>query len=167
VHIELICSLEMPQADQFDMAVVYEKPSANSLKIAAEHDLCFGLFASHSYLEKYGYPKNLNDLAQNHRLCGRNNYPFVWSKWNDIVQKADHLAAVTNSSGMLMQLIKEGVGVGLLPVRMAKNDPQLVYLSKLKLSLHHKFWIVVREDVQDIDKIKALTDFIEHASDRL
>lgn len=167
VNIEIICSLDMPKADQFDLAIVYEKQENTRLKFEAEFNLEFGLFASKTYLQKHGYPKNLKDIQLNHRLCSRTNYSSVWKKWKDILESTKNVAAMTNSSSMLLQLVKDGIGIGLLPISMASKEPDLIHLSKIKTNFSHKFWLVVRDDIKDVDKVKALTEFVKHASDRL
>lgn len=167
VNIEILCSLEMPKADQFDMAIIYSEPSDSSLKIVDKYDLKFGVFASRDYLSHFGYPKNIKDIQENHRICTRNNYAAVWPKWDAIMSQAKSVAAITNSSAMLLQLIKDGIGLGILPLGTAAKESELVHINKIKLNLHHKFWLVVRDEVKEIDKIKALIKFIEDASNKL
>lgn len=167
VKIDISCSLDMPKSDQFDLAVVYKEPTDKFLKIADKYNLEFNLYASKNYLAHFGYPKNLTDVMQNHRLCTRENYAGVWSKWADILAKTQNVAAVTNSSAMLLELVKDGIGIGLLPKATAEKEDCLVCLSKIKLNLHHEFWLVVRREVKDVDKVKALLDFIKNASRRL
>lgn len=167
VNIEVICSLEMPQLDQFDMAIVYEKPDSAQLKSVGEYTLQFGLFASKKYLQAYGYPKSLDEIMLKHRICTRTNFPQVWKKWKEIIENAKIVATKTNSSPMLLQIIKDGIGIGLLPISTASREQDLIHLSKIKVHFEHKFWIVVRKDIKDISKIKALLSFIENASAQL
>jgi DNA-binding transcriptional LysR family regulator len=167
VHIELLCSLDMPKPDQFDLALVYERPTNRQLKIVTEKRLHFGLFAAKSYLEKYGYPKSMKDLEENHRLCGRDTYALAWPKWAQILERAAFVTAMTNSSSMLLQLVKDGIGISLLPVCVGCKEPDLVCLSRLKADFEHKIWLVVRQDVQHLDKIKALSDFMKDVSAKL
>lgn len=167
VNIEVICSLDMPQLDQFDMAILYDKPENSQFKIIAEYNLEFGLFASKQYLEKYGYPKSLKEIQEKHRICTRNNFIHVWKKWAEILNSSQYIAASTNSSSMLLQLVKDGIGIGLLPIGTASKETDLIFLSKIKTKFEHKFWIVIRKDIKDLDKIKALLQFIENASAKL
>ncbi len=167
VNVEILCSLEMPKPDQFDMAIVYFEPTGSAFKIVDNYDLKFSLYASREYLCRFGYPKSLKDIQENHRICNRVNYASVWPKWAEFIKTAKQVAATTNSSAMLLQLIKNGIGIGLLPRGTAAKETDLVCLSKFKLNFHHKFWIVVRKEVKDVDKIKALVQFIEGASQKL
>lgn len=167
VNIDIICSLEMPQPEQFDMALLYEEPKGSSFTIIDKYDLQFGLFASKKYLSTYGFPKNLEDLKQNHRICTKENYLSVWKEWEDLLKNAACVATKTNSSSMLLGLVKDGIGIGLLPIGTAKQEETLVHLSKLKLNLSYRFWLVVRKDAYQTDKIKTLCQFIKDASEKL
>ena len=167
VKIEILCSMDRPRPEQFDMAVVYDEPQDTSLKIIKNYDLKFALFASKSYLSCFGYPKNIKDLLENHRICNKSHYVGVWKKWDNVLAKCNNISATTNSSSMLFELVKEGIGIGLLPRGGFSRDENLIELSNLNFELKHGCWLVVRNEVKDIDKIKALTKFINDASDEL
>lgn len=167
VNVEIFCSMEKPKPEQFDMAVIYDEPHDYSLKVIKTYNLKFAFFASKTYLSTFGYPKNLKDLQENHRICNKSNYATVWKKWNNFLTGAKNIAATTNSSSMLFELIKDGIGIGLLPKGGFSNNENLVELSNIKMELNHNCWLVVRDEVKDIDKIKALTKFIKDASDKL
>lgn len=167
VNIEVLCSQDRPKPDQFDMAMIYEEPKDNSLKIIKCYDLKFSFFASKTYLSRFGYPKSIKDVQENHRVCNKSNYSEVWKKWDMFISDVKNISASTNSSTMLLQLIKDGIGIGFLPKGIASKEHELIELSNLNLNLSHKYWLVVRNEVKDIDKIKALTKFIKDVSDQL
>lgn len=164
VRVEILCSLEMPKPDEFDLAIVYKKTDDKFLKIIDKYDLKFGLYASKEYLAKFGNPKNTHDIEQNHRICTRDTYVTAWPQWAEVLAKANYVAAVTNSSAMLRQLINDGVGIGLLPQSVANKEENLIRLAKIKLKFSHEFWLVARREVKDADKIKALLCFIQKVS---
>lgn len=167
VKIEVICSLEMPRPDLFDMAVVFEEPNDSQLKIIDKYNLKFGLFASKEYLAHFGYPKNIKDIQQNHRICTRENYVYEWNKWKELLDGAQYVSSTTNSSAMLLNLVKSGIGIGLLPIGTGSLESNLTHLSNIKLDLQHKFWLVVRSDIQSMDKVNVLAGFIDHTSQKL
>ncbi len=167
VNVEILCSLDKPKPEQFDMAVIYDKPADLSFSVVQSYDLQFALFASKSYLSKFGYPKNVADIQNNHRLCTKSSYSGVWKKWDNFISNAQNIVATTNSSAMLLQLIKDGIGIGLLPKGTNVKEPDLLELSGVNMKVSHKCWLVVRNEVKDFDKIKALTKFIQDASGEL
>lgn len=167
VNIEILCSIDKPRPEQFDMALIYDKPTDLSLSVVQSYDLQFSLFASKSYLSKFGYPKNLNHAQHEHRICTKSTYTGVWKKWDNFMSGAKNITATTNSSAMLLQLVKDGIGIGLLPKSVHSKEQDLIELSNLKMQISHKCWLVVRNEVKDFDKVKALTKFIQDASDKL
>ena len=167
VNVEITCSLDMPKLNEFDMALVFQKPQNKSLTVKKEYCLQFGLFASKEYLSKFGMPKNVKDLCLNHKICDRTNYASYSKKWADVVSNANFVTSVTNSSAMLLGLIKDGLGVGFLPIGTASKEPDLLELKNIPLHFELKFYLVVRRDSENTDKIKALSKIIDDESAKL
>lgn len=143
VKIDVVCSLDTPGSfSTTDMAVVYEEPEFDDGEIVSCYELQFGLFASMSYLSKFGYPNNIKDLQENHRICDRENYAGVWPQWKKIIDGARHVVATTNSSAMLLRMTCDGIGIGLHPIAIGKRERDLIHLSQLGIKISHPFWIV-------------------------
>ena len=165
VKIEILCSIEAPSVlYDADLAVVYENPVHPDAVILFKHNLRFGLFASMDYLASFGYPKDIEDIQKNHRICVRSNYREVWGEWCNFVDNCSYVAAETNSSSMLMQLTKDGIGIALHPFSVGLKEKNLVCLDKIKFELSHPFWIVSYKDVKDQKKIRVLIDYIKKAT---
>ncbi len=165
VKIEIICSINAPDVlYDADLAVVYEEPKHPDAVILFKHNLKFGLFASMEYLSRFGYPRDISDIQENHRLCARSNYKEVWNEWRIFVDGCQNVAAETNSSSMLMQLTKDGIGIALHPLSVGKREKDLVCLEKIKFGVSHPFWIISHRDVKDLKKIRALIDYIKTAT---
>ena len=166
VKISIFCSLEMPHTDQFDIALLYEKPTEKSLNIYKEYTLKFALYASKEYLSKHGYPKSIKDLTENHRICNRENFNILWKKWDKIAQKNISAVSSVNSSAMLLYLLKDGLGIGLLPKLIASKEENLVELEKLNLNLSLKTYLVIRKDIENAEKIKGMLNIIDQVSEK-
>ncbi len=167
VNIEITCSVEMPKLDEFDMGVLFQKPQIKGLSIKKEYILKFSLFASKEYITKFGIPKNLDDLCLNHKICDRKNYGSYSKKWAEIISKASSVTSVTNSSAMLLSLIKDGIGIGLLPIGTAFKEDNLIEIKNIPVNFQIKFWLVLRKDTENSEKIKALTKIIDFESAKL
>jgi len=165
VKIEIICSIKSPEIlYDADLAVVYEEPVHPDAVVLFKHNLKFGLFASMKYLSQFGYPKDISDIQENHRLCVRSNYKEVWEEWRQLVEGCNNVAAETNSSSMLMQLTKDGIGIALHPMSIGLKEENLVYLDKIKFGVSHPFWIISHRDAKDQKKIRALINYIKKAT---
>lgn len=165
VKIDILCSIDAPNiVYEVDLAVVYEEPKYPDAVVLFKHNLKFGLFASMEYLSRFGYPKDVADIQENHRLCVRSNYKEVWKEWRLFVDGCKNVSAETNSSSMLMQLTKDGIGIALHPLSVGRKEKDLVCLEKIKFGLSHPFWIISHRDVKDLKKIRVLIDYIKTAT---
>ena len=167
INLEINCSFEMPKIDEFDMALVFYKPTIKNFDIISEHTLSFSLFASEGYLAKNGYPKDIRDLQQTHKICNHASHPAKWPKWNNITKKADHITTVTNSSSILLRLIKEGVGIGILPTSVASRENNLVEIKNILPTLSATFYIITKKEAQNNPKIKSFVSIIERETSKL
>jgi len=166
INLEISCSLEMPKLQEFDMALVFQKPKVKSLVIIDEHSLNFTLCASKEYINRYGMPQSLADLRSNHKICNNATYIAGWKDWKTVSQKAQHTTTVTNSSSMLLNLIKAGIGIGLLPREVKNMEPELVEIKNIAPELQAKFYLIVKQEGLQNPKIKALTNIINHETSK-
>lgn len=164
VTIEIKCSNEIPDIlpREADVAVVFEEPRTSSAKTISEHTLTFSLYASNSYISRYGRPKNLEDMKKNHRICDRGNFKDVWPKWAQLVGDAQHIVSTTNSSTVFMHLTQQGMGIGLQPDIVAGSDPDLQRLD-LDFSLSHPFWVISHQNSEEREKVRTFIEFITKA----
>jgi DNA-binding transcriptional LysR family regulator len=109
----------------FDLQIQYQEPLEPHLVVLRLAELHFTLFASRSYVEKYGSPASQEDLVH-HRvldlslaLTDRGTLSF----WAGVSNKA---VLFTNSSLTLAEAVWAGAGIGLLPTYAAAIGPELV-----------------------------------------
>ena len=165
ISIEICCSIDNPSLiHETDIAILYQKPPQNKKFKISKHVLHFALFASPDYLARYGYPQNLEDLCKNHLICNRGIFTDVWPQWQKIIKAAEHITVQTNSAPVLVQVIKDGLGIGLLP-KTGYNEG-LVEISKIKFNISHPFWIVSHKDHKDAP-IDALVSHIMESTKNL
>lgn len=172
VKIEVVCSLDTPGSfSTTDMAVVYEEPEFDDGEIVSCYELQFGLFASMSYLSKFGYPNNIKDLQENHRICDRENYAGVWPQWKKIIDGARHVVATTNSSAMLPRWQQCGYheipgaerieqnGMVLIPISLdLKENPQAIKMTSHPslLTALEGHWHEKMQEVRKSSMMKAI-----------
>jgi len=167
INFEINFSIDMPKLDEFDMAVLFQKPKSKSLTVVSEHKLAFSLFASKEYVQKYGTPKNAAALCKNHKICSHGVHTLKWHKWNALMKKAGHIITVTNSTFMVLDLVKSGVGIGLLPVSVAHLEGGLVEIENIIPRLMTEFYVVVKREAVSNPKIKALVALINDETAKL
>lgn len=160
VNFDINCSIDMPELHEFDMALLFHKPIIKSLKIAAERTLYFSLFASKDYIKQYGMPQNIKDLTQNHQICANLIYASGWKEWSSILKKAKHATTINNSSGVLLNLVKVGKYVALMPKDIAEAEKDLVEIKDIVPAFKTKFYLVLKNTNMKNKKIKDFADII-------
>lgn len=160
VNFDINCSIDMPELHEFDMALLFYKPTIKSLKIAAERMLHFSLFASKDYIKHYGMPQNIKDLIQNHQICANLIYANRWKDWAAIIEKAKHATTINNSSGVLLNLVKAGKYVALMPKDVGQTENNLLEIKDIVPEFKTKFYLVLKNTNLKNKKIKDFADII-------
>lgn len=167
VHLDIRCSLDNPKINsEVDIGIVYQEPNFKDCNIVEQSEMVFKLYASQTYLNNFGFPKNLNDLIENHRICSRNNF-LDWPEWRQIVEKSKHHIANTNTSGMLLSLVKNGTGIALLPTCAGDHEPNLLQLKKLSLEIRHPFWVITHSSAADNPTVLTLINYLTDITRKL
>lgn len=112
----------------------------------------FALYASRHYLAEHGakhwafvgYEESLLDTPQQQWLektaAGR---PFTFR---------------SNDLNMLLQAVRSGLGVGVLPHFLARNDPLLVPIASPECPVKRTLWLVLHPDVRRSPRVRAVAD---------
>ena len=142
-----------------DIAIVYQYPPKDDSLDIKEYQREFGLFASVSYIEKYGMPKDLDDLLAHYDLCNRREYNENWEEWRKMMIEAQKPVAHFDSSHLLIQATELGLAVTLHPLQYGLSQRNWVYLD-LGLNLRHSCWVVSHHADRKTEKIKKMLEFI-------
>jgi len=143
-----------------DIAVTLERPRQGRLVARKLTDYTLGLYAAHSYLERYGTPVSAEDLA-GHRLVGyvedlifsdALNYTDLFlAGWRSKI-------AVSSAMGQTVA-VRSGAGIGILHGFMARAEAGLLPVLP-NLTINREYWLVVHEDVRALRRIKIVADFL-------
>ncbi len=136
-----------------EFALLYEKSI----------DCCF--FASKNYLDKYGYPNNLDDLLQNHKIVEVLQNKNYFPKWRGFIAEAKNVSFSSNSAYAVIEAMRHGLGVGLMPKQF--KDKELVRLDNLENDFQMKLCLIVNKRTRDIPRVKIVTDYYKAALDRI
>ncbi|MGA3227693.1 MAG: substrate binding domain-containing protein [Acidobacteriaceae bacterium] len=107
----------LPRLD-VDMIFMVSPPNDSSRMIRSYPCAKRGLFASEEYLREYGHPKSPLELV-NHRCVGINRWELTSDQTTMIPPVTFHVT--TGDPAVSRQLAKDGVGITVLPLWMAKT----------------------------------------------
>ena len=144
-----------------DIAVRMVRPRQKALLAKRAGKVALGFYAHRRYLERYGYPERLEDLAH-HTLIGFDRtLPF-----------ADLLDAVPlpvtrelfafRCDNDLAQLaaLRSGFGIGICQTGIARRDPDLLPLVGKHFKVDMEIWIVMHNELKRISRMRLMFDHL-------
>ncbi len=140
-----ICISRQPIEKTTDLALIYKKM------------LPCGYFAAPQYLAKYGCPRDLQDMSENHRLVSRGNVKVYSPDFQRILKEASQVCLVSASGAAMLNMIRFGAGIGLLPLRF-KNEG-LVCLNNLKCDTKVFIFLSAKRRLKDIPRVRATLNY--------
>ena len=115
-------------------------------------------YASRQYLNKYGVPKNLNDLLENHNLCLVNRYMNL-PEFQSIIKRAKHLNTTSDSLALIYRLVNDGDGITVFPQWFQESSKNLICLDELDFKYETEMQCICRTDIAESPKVRAFVNF--------
>jgi DNA-binding transcriptional LysR family regulator len=143
-----------------DVAIRGGEPSDESLVGKKMADVPWGIYATRSYIERFGRPRTPEDL-NSHRVIRfddglANHRAARWLKSN-----APH-ALVCGESGNIPSIllaVKSGAGVAHLPAPVGDCDPELVCVLGPLKELSYPMYLLTHRDLRKAPRVSAFFDF--------
>jgi len=144
-----------------DIAITVERPARGRLITRKLVDYQLGLYAHQSYLEKYGAPRSIDDLVQNHRLVGYVEDLIISPALAYTEEVSHNWQAGLQISSALGQVaaIRSASAIGMLHGFIARQYPELVRLFD-EISIKRSYWLSYHENSRGIRRIHETADFI-------
>lgn len=124
-------------------------------------DSLWSVYASKAYIERYGRPETIADLAR-HATVGFDG-PMATNraaKWLQEVASHTPVAARVTSVLGLVSVAKSGVAVVPMPIALGDAEPELVRLFELVPELTRSWRILAHPDRRRTPAVAAFFDFI-------
>lgn len=158
-----ITSLTMVEASNYeemgaDLAIVFGfDGNSERYSLVYQKNIEVGLYASLNYLNKHGYPKDMDDLLKNHRIASHIGSFCYIPGWKDILTKAEHCTFSSNSDHSVYEVVKHGFGIGVMP--LSSNTSELVSLDNFKFDSKQTLYLIVNNNTRNIPRVKAVADY--------
>lgn len=163
-HCQLIRDYTMEE--DADLAIFVRRPELfDNTTLLFEKDIPCGLFASPGYLNKHGYPQNINDLCSRHRIVNLIGSEDMVTGWREIIYQCQHVCFQSNSTFSLLQAVRNGIGIGLMPLRF--KDEGFIRIDKIPCSSQLTFYLVVNNKTQNLSKVKIVADYYKNLLSRM
>jgi DNA-binding transcriptional LysR family regulator len=165
--IELSLSNEMADLlrRDADIAVRMVRPRQKALLAKRAGKVALGFHAHRRYLERYGYPERLEDLAH-HTLIGFDRaLPFASLMKAVPVPVSRELFAFRCDNDLAqLAALRSGFGIGVCQAGIARRDPDLLPLLTKQFKVEMEIWIVMHNDLKRSSRMRLMFD---HLASRL
>lgn len=140
-----------------DVALTSEIPNSSDLVVIHSKKIELGFFASPQYLSAYGYPLDVADIQNNHRVVNKMVNEKYIKGWSEFWKKVKHKCYTTNSCFSMYEVLRNGLGIGVMPLRF--KDEGMVCLDNLTCESNVNFHLVAHRKSKDIPKVRAVLNY--------
>ena len=146
-----------------DVAVRLFHPEESDLVIKYLGEMKLGLYASESYKENYGLPKQLRDIRK-HKVITYGDQLSILPENQWLLNHSGEALRVmcSDSTVTRFKATVSGIGLSVQPEVLGKTNANLIRLFKSVKLPAHKVWLVYHKDVQHMSRIRAVVDFISN-----
>ena len=159
IHVDMLDYVPDLSHLSYDIYLGYEVPKGKDLVVVASKEVECGYFASFDYIQKNSFPKDLEDLAKNHRLIFKHNEWKDYETSRYLVQKAKKAVCYSNSTYVINKMVMGGAGISIMPVYFAKEKAGLVYIDNIPCEPKLTMYLVSHRSVKDILKVRVALDY--------
>lgn len=165
ISITSVTTFDVPNMNELslDVGLAYDVPVNNDVVVINQVWVKHGLFASPEYLASYGYPVDMEDMLENHRILTYNETTVRMKGWRDMLKHTKHICYTSNNSFALIDAVRKGVGIALLPLHM--KDEGLVCLDNLDCNFGIDFYLFAHKKKKDIPRVRAVINYYRNMLD--
>ena len=150
-----------------DIAIQYEPPSTANVVSRPLGWLHYILYASPSYIARYGEPKVMSDLQKHRclRLTGEEHQLERWqpgaAAWGAILPNTME----TDTSSVLMEACASGAGIAAMPSYVSECESRLTPLLDIKPLATVRFWLAYSERIRNMQASEPVLKWIRSCFD--
>jgi DNA-binding transcriptional LysR family regulator len=157
---------DRPLDGEADLTLTFSEPTQPDAVAQAIAHVHYGLFASREYISLYGAPATIEEMLPHpyvHHLA-QTHQKELWGPRVEAWQVLTHKRIETNSSAVVVQAVRNGVGIGAMPTAIASVEPDLVMLDVLKVG-PAKLWLVHHRDAVRPARVRLVKDWLKSIFD--
>lgn len=143
-----------------DIAVRMVRPTQKALLARRVGKVPIGLHAHRSYLDRYGTPRTLADLAGHAVIGFDRETPFLRGAAAKLAIDRAMFALRTDSDLAVFGAIKAGFGLGICQVPLARRTPDLMRVLPNAVAFDLDIWIVMHEDLKRVHRMRLAFDHL-------
>lgn len=142
-----------------DLAIRMTRPQQDALLARRAGSVKLGFFASQSYVDRHGKPRTVDELDR-FSLIGPDKQVADLRFMRDAGIDPKSLGVRLDSHVAQLRCIREGLGIGLCQVPLARRGEPLVAVLADRLVTKLDMWVVMHEDQRKVPHLKATFDHL-------
>ena len=165
ILVDLQCAMRSADVSRHeaDIAIHLSRPSVLDVKLVRLGRMHLMFFASQKYIDTFGAPKTIEELAQRHRLvmqvsdetCAKETF----ERWFPGYRQQDLLVMKTNVSSANYWAIANGAGIGVLPTYANVLGGKIVPLE-IELRRPFDIWLSFHPGSGRIPRVRCMIDWL-------
>lgn len=165
IAVELLTTNEVVSlgAREADIAIRYARPLEDPLIGVKVGRVNFDLVCSREYAGRRGVPNSLEGLHR-HTLIDHEPYRTI-PMWRGVLEMNPNVVYQSNSTIAVVQAIRSGIGVGLIP-RFALNLVTDLIVLDLALDCSLEVWLISHRDTNRAARIQAMWTYLKELFER-
>jgi DNA-binding transcriptional LysR family regulator len=123
----------------------------------------YAVFASPEYINLYGAPASQEDLLKHPYIhhVAQMHQREIWTEQQKALQVLTHKHIQTNSSAVVVQAVKHGIGLASLPTAIVAVEPDLVMIDAIPPVAPAKLWMVHHREAARSARVRAVADWLK------
>jgi DNA-binding transcriptional LysR family regulator len=163
LRVELLVSdrlLDLSRGEA-DIAIRLGQPQESPLIGRKIAKVPWAVYASHSYVQRYGRPEAPRDL-KDHVVVAYDGEiaDYAAARWLQSVAPNARVAARSENWPGYILAVKSGAGIGPLPVHHGDRENELVRLFDTDPQVVSHFWLLMHRDMRRTPRVRAFFDFV-------
>jgi DNA-binding transcriptional LysR family regulator len=144
-----------------DIAVRMVRPKQKALLAKRAGKIALGFYAHRRYLERYGYPERLEDLAH-HTLIGfdRVSPSANFLEASPLPVSRELFAFRCDYDLAQLAALRSGFGIGICHAAIAGRDPDLLPVLGKHFKVELEIWIVMHNELKRISRMRLMFDHL-------
>jgi DNA-binding transcriptional LysR family regulator len=159
LHVDLLTVTNPSSVSQREVDIFVGSSLPNEGRIVSRKltDYHAGLFASRSYLEGRPQISAISDVFSSGHICCDLDDLYSYQGEFELVPRAQFRCGNVLP---LLQAVKEGEAIAVLPSYVAHQDASLVPILPSQISFRRSLYVLLHEDNKNLNRIRTVSDFI-------
>jgi DNA-binding transcriptional LysR family regulator len=152
---------DRPLDGEAELTLTYTEPTAADVVARPIAHMHYALFASREYVNLYGAPSRAEEVLQHPYIhhVAQVHQQEIWGERAKAFQVLTQKRIQTNSSAVVVEAVKNGIGIGSLPTAILSVEPDLVMLDLRPLA-PAKLWMVHHREATRSARVRAVADWL-------